>query len=203
MRKTRFVETRFIKTCFVEKGFSLIEIVIASLIFTIFALGIFNCINDSFKNIITSRNAEIATNLCQEEMEIIKKYPYEFVTCPATFTPTWSIKISTYSAGYPTGNFPPVMYPGTYTTCRCGSEVTDDSAMCTLTEPPHDHKDLLVYIGSHLGTQITNGTKMITTQWVNDPQTIDTQDYKKITVTIKWQEGVERTREVSTYISKK
>jgi len=191
-------------TYFGEKGFSLIESVIASLIFVIVALGIFKCINTSFKNIITSRNAEIATNLCQEEIEIIKKYPYEFIPCPATFTPTRSIKIGTYFAGYPTGNFPPVMYPGTYTTCRYGDMVTDDPAMCTLTEPPHDHKDLLVYVGSHSGPQTPNGTKTVTTQWVDDPQTPETQDYIKITVTIKWQEeGVERTREVSTYISKK
>ncbi len=185
-----------------EKGFSLIELLITTLIFTVFALGIFNCINYSFKNIITSRNAEIATNLCQGEMEVIKKCPYENVPCPATFTPTWSSRGSTYFPGYPTGNFPPVMYPATYTTCRCGSEVTNDSAMCTLTDPPHDHKDLLVYIGSNLGTQTPNGTKTITTQWVDDPQTTSTtEDYIWIKVIIKWQEGVERTREVSTYIS--
>lgn len=204
MRKTCFVETRFVETCFVEKGFSLIELLMATLIFTIFALGIFNCINYSYKNIITSRNAEIAVNLCQEEMEVIKKCSYDFITCPATFTPTWCIKISTYFSGYPTGDFPPVMYPGTYTTCKYDTEVTDDSAMCTLTESSHDHKDLLVYVGSNPGTQTINGTKTITTQWIDDPNTTDTQDYIRVKVTIKWQEGGrERTRETSTDISEK
>ncbi len=187
-----------------EKGFSLIEILIVGLIFTIFALAITNTIKYCFKNVIESRNGEIATNLCQEEMEIIRKFPYEIIPCPATFTPTGYQKGSKDYPGYPAGNFPPVLYPATYTFCRDGYSLTNDPAMCTLINSPHDHKDLLVTIGVH-GTQTTNGTRTITTQWVDDPNTTDTtEDYKLITVHINWTEGGrERHREISTHISKK
>ncbi|MEW6094971.1 MAG: prepilin-type N-terminal cleavage/methylation domain-containing protein [bacterium] len=181
-----------------EQGFSLIEILIATLIFTIFALAIFNCINYSYKNVITSRNAEVAINLCQETMESIKKVSYDSVPCPATFTPTWYEKGATYYSGYPTGNFPPTLYFATYTTCT-----NSNPTMCTATTFLHDHKDLLVTIG--VGTQTTNGTKTVFTYWVDDNETTwTTQDYKGIKVLIEWIEGgIIRKREVSTCISKK
>jgi len=180
------------------KGFSLIEILIATLILAIVSLSLFTCINYSFKNVLVTREGEIAINLCQEEIEIIKKFPSDAIPCPATFTPTWYKKGSKYYSGYPIGSFPPVLYPATYTTCT-----HSDPTMCTSTTLLHDHKDLLVSIG--LGTQTTNGTKTIITQWIDSPETIFTnQDYKRIKVIIEWRkEGINRFREISTYISKK
>lgn len=180
-----------------EKGVSLIEVLIVALIFTVFVLAIFNSITVSFKNVITSRNAEVAIHLCQESMEMIKKVSYDNVPCPATFTPTWYQKGKRFYAGYPEGNFPPVFYPATYTTCT-----NTNPNMCTSTT--HDHKDLLVSIGV-IGTQTTNGTKTITIQWIDDPDTTFTQkDYKRIKVNIKWIEGgISRQRETATCISRK
>lgn len=181
------------------KGFSLIEILIATLILAIVSLSIFTCINYSFKNVIVTREAEIAINLCQEEIEIIKKFSADAIPCPATFTPTWYEKGSKYYSGYPIGSFPPVLYLATYTTCT-----DSDPTRCTSTTSLHDHKDLFVSIGQ--GTQTTNGTKTIITQWMDDPETIssNSQDYKRIKVIIEWREGgFKRSREISTYISKK
>lgn len=187
-----------------EKGFSLVEVLIAALIFVLLGLAIFTCINYSHKNVISSRNAEVAINLCQESMEMIKKVPFDRVPCPATFTPTWYQKgIASYQ-GYPIGNFPPVFYPASYDSCT-----SPDPAECTCLL--HDHKDLLVSIGAR-GTQTINGTKTIFIHWVDDPEifTVDgrpiltSEDYKRIKVNIAWLEGgIKRQRETVTYISKK
>lgn len=187
-----------------ERGFSLLEVLIASLILIIFALAITNTMRYCFTNVMGARNAEIAINLCQETIEAIKKIPYSAIPCPATFTPTWYKKGNKYYPGYPMGNFPPVLYPATYTTCSDGVNITEDPAMCTLTYHLHDHKDLLITIGIP-GTQTTNGTRTITTKWVDDHNTLHReQDYKLVTVTVKWTEGgKERSREMCTYISKK
>lgn len=188
-----------------ERGFSLLEILITSLIFTIFALAITNTMRYCFKNVIESRNAEIAINLCQETIEAIKRFSYETIPCPATFTPTWYKKGNSEYAGYPKGNFPPVLCPATNTDCCIyNGNITDDPAMCTKLEPPHDHKDLLITIGIP-GTQTTNGSRTITIKWVDDPNTTNKiHDYKLVTVTVKWNEGgKKRSREMSTYISQK
>lgn len=152
---------------FQEKGVTLIEILVAMGIFWSIIIGILAVISYTMLNMVTSENATIAVSLCREEIEAIKNIDYVNIPCPGTFTPS----------PYPTGNFPPILYSG-----NC-----DTPSTCTLTSQEHDHKDLIVKIGKN------NGTKTITVAWIDDPSNgtgvPNNEDYKRITVTINWNEG--------------
>lgn len=151
---------------FHEKGVTLIEILVAMGIFWSIIIGILSVISYTMLNMVTSENATIAVNLCREEIEAIKNIDY--VNIPSgTFSPSH----------YPTGNFPPILYSGT----------CDTPATCILTSQEHDHKDLVVKVGKN------DGTKTITVAWIDDPSNgtgiPNNEDYKRITVTINWNEG--------------
>jgi hypothetical protein len=128
-------------------------------------------IHSTTQNIVMSKDAAIAINICQEEIEAIKNMAYNDIPCPATFT----------ASPYPVGKFPPVLYGATFTDCLTPNNV----ASCTLTY--HDHKDLIVEVGKN------KGTKTIEISWVDDCANgigpPNDKDYKRVTVTVSWGDG--------------
>ncbi|MDI6734731.1 MAG: prepilin-type N-terminal cleavage/methylation domain-containing protein [bacterium] len=154
-----------------ERGVTLIELIVAMAIFLCVIIGIVTMLHSTMQNIIISKEATIAINICQEEIEAIKNMAYNDIPCPATFT----------DSPYPPGKFPPVLYGATFTTCT----TPNNAASCTVIS--HDHKDLIVEVGKH------TGTKTIEIIWVDDPAdgtgTTNAQNYKKVTVTTSWGEG--------------
>lgn len=62
-----------------QKGFSLLEILLASAIFLLFALGIYSGINLVFKVVYQSRMSILQTALLAEQLEVARNLPYESV----------------------------------------------------------------------------------------------------------------------------
>lgn len=62
-----------------RKGFSLLEILLASAIFLLFALGIYSGINLVFKVVYQSRMSILQTALLAEQLEVARNLPYESV----------------------------------------------------------------------------------------------------------------------------
>jgi type II secretory pathway pseudopilin PulG len=154
-----------------EIGLTLIEILVAMAIFLCVIIGIVIMIHSTTKNIVMSKDAAVAINICREEIEAIKNMAYNDIPCPATFT----------ASPYPVGKFPPILYGATFTNCT----TPDNVASCTSTS--HDHKDLIIEVGKN------KGTKTIETTWVDDPANgtgpPNDQDYKRVTVIVSWGEG--------------
>ncbi|MBP6859440.1 MAG: prepilin-type N-terminal cleavage/methylation domain-containing protein [Candidatus Magasanikbacteria bacterium] len=62
-----------------QKGFSLLEILIASAIFLLFALGVYSGINLIFKVVYQSRMSILQTALLAERLEVVRNLPYDSV----------------------------------------------------------------------------------------------------------------------------
>ncbi len=62
-----------------QKGFSLLEILLASAIFLLFALGIYSGINLVFKIVYQSRMSILQTALLAEQLEVVRNLPYDQV----------------------------------------------------------------------------------------------------------------------------
>lgn len=62
-----------------RKGFSLLEVLMASAIFLLFALGIYSGINLVFKIVYQSRMRILETALLAEQLEVVRNLPYESV----------------------------------------------------------------------------------------------------------------------------
>lgn len=62
-----------------QKGFSLLEVLVASAIFLLFALGIYSGINLVFKVVYQSRMSILQTALLAERLEVARNLPYDQV----------------------------------------------------------------------------------------------------------------------------
>ncbi|MEK7176953.1 MAG: prepilin-type N-terminal cleavage/methylation domain-containing protein [Patescibacteria group bacterium] len=62
-----------------QRGFTLIEIVIATAIFLLFAIGVYQAYTTIFNAIANAHNRALATDLANVRFEVIKNLPYSSV----------------------------------------------------------------------------------------------------------------------------
>ncbi|HEV2852547.1 MAG TPA: prepilin-type N-terminal cleavage/methylation domain-containing protein [Thermoanaerobaculia bacterium] len=90
-----------------ERGFSLVEVLIASAIFLIIALGVLPLFAQAIRSNLSGRDATDVSNLARSRVEELLQVPFETLIVPAGKTEGvtkeyWSATTKAWAAGTPT-----------------------------------------------------------------------------------------------------
>jgi hypothetical protein len=164
-----------------DRGISLVEVMVATSIFSIGVLGIVGTMGSSLSLVGNSRQRSSAVAVAQERLERVHTIPYDRVAlycgCQASTTPAHSTDTSNPDNAITTDN---------------SSYVVDGS-----------HTEPLIFDSTngaikHIDDPVTVGhTEFNIYQyvtWYDDPQVAGTQDYKRIVVVVTWKFPVETGR---------